>query len=162
MRRIYRKTRRKKVSKENKVNSCGREAYLYSKKKIGFKRDDVNNWPGYCKIVNTIFDTIAYHVVNNKEGVFIKGLGYFGVLLYQPTSKGVRSTNGKDIEYLINSHTDGAVFCLNFVPIADRKPLGIETFIMDGTFSKGVERAFSKKLMEGFKYKNNAPLFYRI
>lgn len=154
--------KRKIAPKKNTANTCSREAYMFAKKLKGFKRNDVNNWPGYCKIVNVIFDVISEHITNNKEGVYIKDLGYFGVLLYQPTSKGVRYTVGKEIEYTLNSHTDGAVMCLNFLPISSRRSKSLETFIMDGTFSVSTIKRFVNKLYEGFKYKNNAPLFFRL
>ena len=162
MRTTARVRRKKIVPKEHKANTCSREAYMFAKKLKGFKRDDVNNWPGYCKIVNVIFDVISEHITNNREGVYIKDLGYFGALLYQPTSKGVRYTVGKEVEYAINSHTDGAVMCLNFLPISERRSKAMETFIMDGTFSGATISRFVNNLYEGFKYKNNAPLFYRI
>lgn len=161
MKKRNRKLRAKTVSRERIAFISDRQAYLYSKKKIGFKRKDVNNWPGYCKIVNAIFSTIGEHVVNNPEGVFIEGLGYFGVLMYRNHSRDVKIPTVGGAEYTANLHTNGAVMCLHFLPISNRKSRDIETFLMDGTYSTTVTKAFSDNLFNGKKYRNNAPLFFR-
>lgn len=154
--------KRVKPPKEWEVSVCDRQAYLYAKAKLKFKRKDVDNWTGYNKIVTRMFKIIGEHAVNNPEGVYIRDLGYFGALQYQRTAAGAKGQEkGSGIVPYMNAHTDGAVMSLSFLPIPERRLTALQVFLMDGTFSGTVKKKFIQNLFNGMKYRNNAPLFFK-
>lgn len=152
--------KRRRANPEHTIDLVNRESYMKAKEYKGFKRKDVNNWPGYVKILNTIYRNVGDAIVENEEGVYIERLGYFGCMIYQKNSYDTLSFDSdRQLTPLINSHTNGAVFTLNFTPVS--RYVGMRTLLMDGTFSHPIVRRFSKKLQEGKFYKNNLALFLK-
>lgn len=153
----------KKTYIERCVNAGDIKAYNFSKKRLGFKKNDVNNHPGYWHIMRVIYGTIGEHVINNPEGVYIEGLGYFGALMYSKTSEkaGIPKFNREEEVHFLNNHTDGAIMTLHFMPMPKRGFMEFRTFIMDGTFNKYVVKNFSENLRAGVKYFNNVSLFLK-
>lgn len=151
-----------KVEQGREVIVSRIDAYFFARRLKKFRRKDVNNWTGYCKIVNTFHRIIAENLTNNPEGVFIENLGYFGLLLYRRRGGLVNYLFMEDYgECFINPKTDGAVFTINFTPIPNKYAPQLRTFTMDGTFSKPLKKKIVEKLKEGFKYRNNLEMFLK-
>jgi len=96
--------------------------------------------------------TIAYRMVHNEAGVFIKDYGYFSVFRY-PQKRIIEKYNGKEMKRYTNLHTDGVLYSLSFIPI--RKDNALKVWQMDKTFLvKKISRVLYYQLIDGKKYKS--------
>lgn len=158
-------TRRKKNSTIGKtISFANNESYkFYVKHRKKSKKKDIPNPSSYAHIVNTFTRVVAEKMLENPDGVFIEGLGYFGMLLVKTGGMDVkvfdRGMREVYTEFEFLSHSDGMSFSPHFVPI--EKSQMLRTWTMDCSFYNPIKKKMVSNLMEGLKYNFQAPLFFQ-
>lgn len=112
--------------------------------------DIIRRREDFSKIVRMFYRKVGDKMIDNPNGVFIRGFGYFvnvmnpikEVGMFHPTKK-----------LLINPHTDGRMFYPLFLPITRNRNLRL--FVMDGRFAKPIRTRLSKELKKKKKYFNH-------
>jgi len=116
---------------------------------------DVENYIEHGKIVSKFYELVGEKITEASGGVFIEGLGYFGVI--QEMGK-VVAHNLTDGSVRLNPKTDNKVYNLAFVPI--EKENVFKSWVFDYSFSTKVKKGLCNKLKAGKKYTFNASLFF--
>ena len=131
-----------------------------NKKKHMAKKSDMF----YKAVLNCYTKLIAEKMIENPDGVYIEGLGYFGMLLIKTGGTNVKVFNRElrevHEEFELLPHSDGMTFSPHFVPI--EKTQMFRTWVMDCSFYGPLKRRMVSKLLKGFKYNFQAPLFYQF
>lgn len=97
-------------------------------------------------------------MTEGSEGVWIEGLGYFGVI---NTNQKASEDNRSIIKDEYNWETDGYCFSLMYMP-DEKNSIVFRTFVMDYCFAQNVKTRMSKKLKSGFRYNYNGNVFINI
>jgi len=104
----------------------------------------------YKKVINSFYGKIGEALVEKEGGVFIKGLGYFSIIMYP--KKGITKVPYNP-DGFTNFKTDNYLFLPTFFGQARNNPL-INFWVMDRTFSRRLVKAkLSKALLSGKKFK---------
>ncbi len=117
--------------------------------------EDIENFVEHGKIVSKFYDLVGQKLTEASGGVFVDGLGYFGII--QEMGKGV-SHNPKDGSVKLNPRTDNKIYNLAFVPI--EKDNIFKPWVFDYSFSRKVKKSLCDNLKAGKKYTFNASLFF--
>jgi len=118
----------------------------------------IRSYDDYRKLINDFYLEIANDVSEKEGGVFIKGLGYFTVMMH-PKKQVVRTQYGKAYT---NFKTKNHLFTPTFIAIAPGYP-NMNFWVMDRMFSKKyVKTKVHKALMEGKKYKTYMSTLYSM
>lgn len=118
-----------------------------SKRMYGYYKD-ANINPKYTyvewkKIVDSIFKEVQEGLVHNDSGVFLKDIGYFGVVVYPEIDSTLfRVSEMKETLHIHKPH---------FFPI--RKDSKLQPWTMVGSFFKGVVTKIYAEADKGKKYK---------
>lgn len=129
--------------------------YLLDNKKI-VTRAEVENYVDHGKIISEFYQIIAEKIVEATGGVFIEGLGYFGIVqeFSKRPSRAPRFQRPKSL----NLHTDRKKYNIAFVPI--EKTNNLKAWVFDYTFTRALRSNLCKALKAGKKYTFNPGLFY--
>lgn len=105
------------------------------------------------RLAGRFFEKVGDHMINNKSGVFLKGLGYFVPFLFiEPRKSKAIYRHLKIREDNYYYETDGHFYFLDFYPMKRSKsPLG--AFSLEGYVNKNLKEKFKKRLKEGYRYK---------
>ena len=138
------------VTKVGKESVSGREAFSYYRKYAKHRdKNYTNNLTVYKKIINAFYAKIADKLIEKVGGVFIKGLGYFTILMH-PKKQIVKVPYNQEFA---NFRTNNYLFSPSFFGIANGNPL-LNFWVMDRTFSRtNVKKRLHQELMSGKKYK---------
>jgi len=117
--------------------------------------DDVQNYIEHGKIISKFYEIVGERITESSGGVFVDGLGYFGVI--QEMGNKI-SHNPVDGSIKLNPRTDNKIYNLAFVPIETDNIF--KPWVFDYSFSRKVRRALSISLKAGKKYTFNASLFF--
>lgn len=118
-------------------------------------RKDIANYVEHGKIISEFYKIAGEKLVEASGGVFLEGLGYFGII--QEMKKKLtldRQTGQKKI----NTKTDNVIYNIAFVPI-DKSNV-FRPWVFDYAFTAKIKKALSQKLKAGMKYSFNASLFF--
>lgn len=99
--------------------------------------------------VSEIFKHVADDLVNNKAGVVLRRIGYFGIWRVPEIS--ILPTSYRYIE--LNEHSEGYQYVIDFFPESTSNKL-MSIWRMDRMFNNSLKKRISKKLKSGFKYSN--------
>lgn len=127
---------------------CSQRAYKeYLKKdrsKVkGVIKDDIR----FKMLVHSFFKKVGHYIVESDNGVFIEGLGYFGVCM-DPSNPVVKSNNNRNYT---NFRTNFKTYSIIFIPIT--KDNGMLNWKMDYCFSNKIKQKLKDKLLSGKQYK---------
>lgn len=127
--------------------------YTRNSKFKGPKKDGKLTKDELWILAGRFFEKVGDHMVNNKAGVFLKGLGYFVPFLYikkKKAKKVFQFLNILEDNYFYD--TEGHFYFLDFHPIKRKNsPLG--SFSLEGYVSGKLKSKFKKRLKEGYRYK---------
>ncbi len=118
-------------------------------------RQDVANYVEHGKIISEFYRIAGEKLTEASGGIFLEGLGYFGVI-QEMKKKLVHSR--EDGKLRINSKTDNVIYNIAYVPIS--KDNIFRPWVFDYTFTKKIKKALCEKLKAGKKYSFNASLFF--
>lgn len=139
------------LSSVGKESATGFEAYKYYRENA--KRRDIEHISHknyHRKIINLFYGKIGESLIEKEGGVFIKGLGYFTVIMY-PKKHTVKVPYQK--EEFANFKTNNYLYLPTFFGLAKKNPL-INFWVMDRTFSRRLVKAkLHKALISGKKFK---------
>lgn len=127
---------------------CSKKAYKdYLKKdrsKVkGVIKDDIR----FKMLVHSFFKKVGHYIVESDNGVFIEGLGYFGVCM-DPSNPIVKANNNRNYT---NFRTNFKTYSIIFIPIT--KDNGMLNWKMDYCFSNSIKQKLKDKLLSGKQYK---------
>lgn len=135
----------------------GKESYeVFKKNKTPDFEGHLAFFKHYGTVVNTFFKILAEKVVESERGVFIEGLGYFGICMY-PDKINPKTMTSKGLQTIINYKTDNITYTLAFVPI--NKENSTKNWVMDSSFSRKIKSKLKRALNSGKKYMFT-PSFY--
>ena len=117
--------------------------------------EDVENYIEHGKIISKFYEIVGEKMTESSGGVFVDGLGYFGVIQEMGTKS---SHNPIDGSIKLNPRTDNKIYNLAFVPI--EKDNIFKSWVFDYSFSRKVKKALSVSLKEVKKYTFNASFFF--
>lgn len=139
------------VTKVGKESVSDNEAFRHYRENAKYRdKSYTNSLYIYKKIINAFYGKIADKLVENEGGVFIKGLGYFSVIIH-PKKQLVKVPYMK--EEFANFRTNNYLFMPTFFGITHGNPL-LNFWVMDRTFSRqNVKKRLHEALMGGKKYK---------
>lgn len=120
-------------------------------------RKDVKDFVEHGKLLSLFYKKIGEKIATSKGGIFIEGLGYFGMLMYPEVGKPYTAFNGKEIETKLNFKTDGLIYTIVFVPIS--KDNELLEWTMDKAFTEAVRKRVSEEIIGGMRYTFNPTLF---
>lgn len=126
------------------------EAFKYHKKRK--KSPLVTDIRVYRKIVRAIWNEVITGMVEEKDGVCLKGWGYFYIIM-NPKRR-IGNMGGKKF---LNPHTNGHLY----YPVLDSTLMHRHKFSgwhLDSAFTRRVTRPMAAKLMAGWKYFSNRKL----
>lgn len=112
----------------------------FKNKKNKFKHKDY-----YQAFVRKFFAKIAEKVIENPDGVFIEGVGYFFCFMH-PSKK---VYNFRDV-VSFNYSTEGHIYRITFAPAKD-----LAEWCMDRSYSKYIKDRVKEKLLKGELYKSH-------
>lgn len=139
------------VTRVGKESTCDIEAFRHYRENA--KNRDIhytNSLHAYRKIINAFYGKIADKLIENEGGVFIKGLGYFSIIIH-PKKQMVKVPYQK--EEFANFRTNNYLFMPSFFGVVKGNPL-LNFWVMDRTFSRqNVKSRLHKALLSGKKYK---------
>jgi len=114
----------------------------------------VNHYVEYGKIMRCFYEILEEHIADNKSGVYIDGLGYFGIARY---------LNPKDKFTYFTMHAKSILakhqpYYISYIPISkfDIDKL----YTMDLSFTKRLKKRLSSRIKEGFDYMFSPSAFY--
>jgi hypothetical protein len=105
--------------------------------------------------VSKFYEIVGEKIAESSGGVFVDGLGYFGVIQEMDNKS---SHNPVDGSIKLNPRTDNKIYNLAFVPIETDNIF--KPWVFDYSFSRKVKKALSISLKAGKKYTFNASLFF--
>lgn len=117
--------------------------------------EDVENYIEHGKIISKFYEIVGEKITSTSGGVFVNGLGYFGVIQEMDKRS---SHNPVDGSIKLNPRTDNKIYNLAFVPI-DTSNI-FKSWVFDYSFSRKVKKALCVNLKAGKKYTFNASLFF--
>lgn len=136
-----------------------RQAFSYYRKRAKFRnKDNTKNLQDWRRIVIKFYDKIGDNLVDSEGGVFIKGLGYFSVIVY-PKKVYAKSIFNKD--GFANFHTDNYIFMPTLFGFAKGYPL-LNFWSMDRTFVSKIKEGIYNKIMAGMRYKTYVSTLYTL
>lgn len=148
--RFFRK-KRKVIGDLKYTSISGKKAYKgFIKNKPKDFEGYIHFYKNYTTIVNAFFKNLADKIIESDRGVFIEGLGYFGVCLHPTKRTTSKAFTNEGLTELQNLKTDGMVYTIAFVPI--NKTDSLKNWVMDYTFNNKIKHKLSKKLKAGKKY----------
>ena len=128
--------------------------YYLDNSKIA-NRQDIENYVEHGKIISAFYELAGEKLVESKGGIFLEGLGYFGII--QEMKK--KLTHDRKTGLLkMNPKTDNIIYNIAFVPIS--KDNFFRPWVFDYAFSGKVKQALAKSLKSGKAYSFNASLFF--
>lgn len=134
------------------------KAYQYFNKNSKLAtRDNVSHYVEHGKIISEFYKVVSEQIVEKEGGVFLDGLGYFGVI-QQFQKKATYYDHSKN-KISLNTKTDNKIYNLAFVPIPKRNSF-FKTWVFDYSFNRRTKSELSKNLKEGKKYSFNSSLFF--
>ena len=101
------------------------------------------------------YKEVGEKIVEADGGVFIEGLGYFGIIQEMNKKMFMDKRTGNK---MFNPKTDNIIYNIGFVPIT--KDNVLKPWVFDYSFTKAIKKALSEKLKSGKKYSFNASLFF--
>ena len=116
---------------------------------------DIENFTEHGKIISKFYEIVGEKVASTSGGVFVDGLGYFGVIQEMDNKS---SHNPVDGSIKLNPRTDNKIYNLAFVPI--EKDNIFKPWVFDYSFSRKVKKLLCDNLKSGKKYTFNASLFF--
>lgn len=116
-------------------------------------RELVNHFVEYGKIMRSFYDIVENNLVNNLGGVFLEGLGYFGICKFT-TDKIHVPGYIKNVSKLAKRDP----YFISYIPIST----GVidRIYTMDLSGSSSVKKKLIKNIKEGFAYMFNPSVFY--
>jgi hypothetical protein len=132
------------------------KAYQYYKENSKLaNRQDVANYVEHGKIISEFYRIAGEKIVEAKGGIFLEGLGYFGII--QEMKK--KPTHDRQTgELKFNPKTDNIIYNIAFVPI-DKDNI-LRPWVFDYSFSRKIKKALCNSLKSGKTYSFNASLFF--
>lgn len=118
--------------------------------------EDIQNFTEHGKIISQFYEIVGDKLASTSGGVFVNGLGYFGVIQEMDNRS---SHNPVDGSIKLNPRTDNKIYNLAFVPIETDNIF--KPWVFDYSFSRRVKKALCDNLKAGKKYTFNASLFFR-
>ena len=118
--------------------------------------EDIQNYIEHGKIISKFYEIVGENITSRSGGVFVNGLGYFGVIQEMDNRS---SHNPKDGSIKLNPRTDNKIYNIAFVPIETDNIF--KTWVFDYSFSRKFKKALCDSLKSGKKYTFNASLFFR-
>lgn len=104
-------------------------------------------------ILKTMCKHIANGMVETPGGVYIKKIGYFFNWMSPRKMSYHLKIKGGKLKELFNYHSDHYMYFPTFIPMSPRLHMR-SNFTMDKQFNHLIKIGVSKKIKEGFKYKN--------
>ena len=140
------------VTRVGRERVTDRDAFTYYRENAKHRdKNFTNNIIVHNKVLNLFYGKIADKLVENVGGVFIKGLGYFGIVMH-PKKQLIKVPYNKS--GYANFKTQNRLFLPMFFGITRGNPL-MNFWVMDRTFSRqNVKSRLHKSLMAGKIYKN--------
>jgi hypothetical protein len=105
----------------------------------------------YQRFVRLFFKEVAKQLVDSVGGVYLKGIGYFGVLML-PEKTQLKYRFGGISNF--NPHTDNYTYRLTFYP-EQRANTMLPLFGMEREFIMGVKKRLVRNLKSGVRYKTH-------
>lgn len=143
-----------RVNKTSIIDFKAYQKFRESNKKI-CTRKNITDYVDHGKILSLFYRKIGYYVSEAREGVWIDGLGYFGVI-----NTNMKRQGYEYFEDEYNWETKGYCFSLLFMP-AQRESKVFKTFTLDYTFSPVVKKRLVSNLKKGERYNYNAFIFIK-
>jgi hypothetical protein len=132
------------------------KAYQYYKEHSKLaNRQDIANYVEHGKIISEFYKIAGKKIVESKGGVFLEGLGYFGIIQEMKKKLAHDRQTG---ELKLNPKTDNIIYNIAFVPI-DKDNI-LRPWVFDYSFSRSIKKALCEKLKSGMTYSFNASLFF--
>lgn len=132
------------------------KAYSYYLKNSKLaNRQDISKYSEHGKIISMFYKIVGEKIVESDGGVFIEGLGYFGIIQEMNKKMFMDKRTG---EKMFNPKTDNIIYNIGFVPIT--KDNVFKPWVFDYSFTKAIKKSLSEKLKSGKKYSFNASLFF--
>lgn len=146
---------RTKIAPDLKTYSTiDHKAYVFYRENSDLvTRQLVENYVDYGKMMTLFYRIAEEKLTDNLSGVYLDGLGYFGVCRYYNSLK-IKPWYLKKESKLNHSET----FFLSYVPISTRVIDRIYT--MDLSFTKIIRKRLTQRIREGFSYMFNPSVFY--
>lgn len=140
------KTKEAQLSdKISKINMTAKSEHKFYTKNFKDKKNKLKHKDYYQAFVRRFFEKIADKVIQNPDGVFIEGIGYFFCYMYPERGiYNIRNTVS------FNFNTDGYIYRITFAPTKD-----LAEWCMDRGYSKYVKDRVKDKLMKGERYKSH-------
>lgn len=116
-------------------------------------RELVKHYVEYGKIMRSFYDIVEDRLVNNLGGVYLEGLGYFGICKYT-IDKIYTPKYVKNVSKLAKRDP----YYISYVPISTRVIDRLYTMDLSGTTT--VKKRLIKNIKDGFAYMFNPSAFY--
>lgn len=127
---------------------CRSEAYQdFIKKDRSKVKGYIKDKDRYSILIHSFFKKVGHYLVESDNGVFIEGLGYFGICM-DPSNPIVFQANKKQYT---NFKTNFRTYTIVFIPIS--KDNGMLNWKMDYCFSRRIKQNLKEKILSGKKYK---------
>jgi hypothetical protein len=118
-------------------------------------RQDIANYVEHGKIISEFYRIAGEKIVEASGGVFLEGLGYFGIIQEMKKKLAHDRQTG---ELKLNPKTDNIIYNIAFVPID--KDNTFRPWVFDYAFSRKIKKALCNSLKAGKTYSFNASLFF--
>jgi hypothetical protein len=139
------------VTNVGKESVTDYEAFKYYRENAKYRDVNLTNHiKVHTKVISSFYKKIGDALIENEGGVYIKGLGYFSVVMY-PKKHIVKTPYQTD--GFANFKTGNYLYLPTFFGQSGKNPL-LNFWIMDRTFSRRLIKArLHKALISGKKYK---------
>jgi hypothetical protein len=140
------------VTRVGKESVTSREAFTHYRENAKYRDlEFTNHLFKYNKVINSFYGKVADKLIENEGGVFLKGLGYFSIVMH-PKKQLIRVPYNKS--GYANFRTQNRLFLPMFFGVVKGNPL-MNFWVMDRTFSRNnVKSRLHKALLAGKRYKN--------
>jgi hypothetical protein len=141
---------------KNSFSIINHKAYRYylDNSKLA-NREDISGYSEHGRIISMFYKEVGQKIVEADGGVFIEGLGYFGIIQEMNKKMFMDKRTGNK---MFNPKTDNIIYNIGFVPIT--KDNVLKPWVFDYSFTQAIKKSLSEKLKAGKKYTFNASLFF--
>lgn len=115
----------------------------------------IKNYVEHGKIISALYKIIGEKIVSSEGGVFMEGLGYFGII-QEMKNRPAKTKSGDKL--IFNPKTDGIIYNIAYVPIDKTNTFKVWAF--DYSFVQTIKTKLSIALKASKKYTFNPSLFF--
>lgn len=146
--------RSKKLPNLKTYSTIDHKAYVFYRDNSELEtRELVNHYVEYGKIMRGFYNIVEDRLVNNLGGVYLEGLGYFGICKFS-TDKIYVPKYLKNVSRLANKDP----YYISYIPISTKVIDRVYTMDLSGSLT--VKKKLIKNIKEGFAYMFNPSVFY--